>query len=504
MTRLADRMLLKCYPARPSLMEGRSAINDFLREEFLKQQDGLHGQSVPDLETSRARFYANEPVAKIKFQPDWLDKVPIFAADDVATYTSTLPLGTDFAFVVSSMAPPFDKFFIEFQQVPNTQGLHAWGVLAKIVDHKKVVVADKKENGFVDRTHPDSLRWLLQLETFMEREKGKPFGPVACHYLGLAEDGTWCRHDDGANFWGGGFHEIFDREVPFDVEQDWGDKVAQLLFPALLTISFLHCKNVQVRRSASPAEVSHRYLRKHGHDLVRYHVLDIRPMKQILERYRQAGGGDLRNALHICRGHFKTFTADAPLLGKHEGTFWWAPQIRSKQSERIVLKDYRVVPPSEIGRTYREANEDLPDGPTDATAAKDPDNVGRGLVAHNKTQNIIAEIIRRIGWMPRSPAAGEPEYDLAWKAGESLFVCEVKSISGTNEERQLRMAVGQVIRYRQKLAAAGHEPVAAVIGLERAPDDQSWHELCKQEGIVIVWPENAEEILRSSAKPPEA
>jgi hypothetical protein len=73
--------------------------------------------------------------------------------------------------------------------------------------------------------------------------------------------------------------------------------------------------------------------------------------------------------------------------------------------------------------------------------------------------------------------------------GETFYVCEVKSITALNEERQLRIAIGQVIRYRQKLAACGHEPIAAVIATERRPSDSSWQDLCENEGILLLWPD---------------
>jgi hypothetical protein len=44
-------------------------------------------------------------------------------------------------------------------------------------------------------------RWVLQINTYLEKRKGEPFGPVAHHVCGLAEDGTWFRHSDGTLYW---------------------------------------------------------------------------------------------------------------------------------------------------------------------------------------------------------------------------------------------------------------------------------------------------------------
>lgn len=49
-------------------------------------------------------------------------------------------------------------------------------------------------------------------------------------------------------------------------------------------------------------------------------------------------------ALHMMRGHFKTYTPEAPLFGKRVGTWWWQPGLRGNVEKGIVLKDYAVEP----------------------------------------------------------------------------------------------------------------------------------------------------------------
>ena len=494
MTRLADRLLEGCQPARASMMVGRAEVDDFVRSQLSAQ---LKERTTPEqfdhlVSLQRKRFLAAEPVAKEKFDSSHLQGVPIFAADEVALYVNTLPQGTEFKDVVASMAPPFDKFFIEFQEVPNGGNLHAWGTLVEAHEYSESFGTFEEDDG--------TPRWILEFETFLERDKGKPFGPVASHVAGLAEDGTWFQHADKSLWWAGGPVGIFPSDPPADVVKSFGDTVAQLLFPALFTISLLHCKNVQLREITPPEKRSRKHRKKHHRDLVRYHVLDIEPMRRLLDRYRTGPRSGLRQALHICRGHFKTFGQDAPLLGRHTGTFWWAPQVRGSKDVGVVLKDYRVSMPAEFGRAYREADETVPESDREAPPSKDPDSVGRGLAAHNMTQNKIAAVVRKLGWMPRSPAPGEPDFDIAWKTDETLFVCEVKSLSPTNEERQLRIAIGQVIRYRQKLAACGYEPVTAVIATECRPKDRSWEDLCDFENILLVWPEVCEERLQGAVQ----
>jgi hypothetical protein len=144
---------------------------------------------------------------------------------------------------------------------------------------------------------------------------------------------------------------------------------------------------------------------------------------------------------------------------------------------------------ADLGQTYREADEDATVAPIkESSGTDDPDVRGRGLRAHNATQNALARTLRRAGLTPRSPRHGEPDYDLAWQDGDVVWVAEVKSITQATEERQMRIAIGQVLRYRQQLGRAGGE-VRVLIAIERFPYGESWIELCGDEGIALVWPE---------------
>ena len=74
--------------------------------------------------------------------------------------------------------------------------------------------------------------------------------------------------------------------------------------------------------------------------LVKYHVLRVKAgVKQITEDSSNNTGEHV--AIHLVRGHFKTYTKDKPLLGRAVGTFWWQPHVAGK-APRIVYKDYEV------------------------------------------------------------------------------------------------------------------------------------------------------------------
>ena len=77
---------------------------------------------------------------------------------------------------------------------------------------------------------------------------------------------------------------------------------------------------------------------------VRYHVLEIEPLKRILRTEGKSEETGLKRALHICRGHFKDYREHG-LFGKFKDIYWWDSQVRGNLSEGIVNKDYSVDAP---------------------------------------------------------------------------------------------------------------------------------------------------------------
>lgn len=68
------------------------------------------------------------------------------------------------------------------------------------------------------------------------------------------------------------------------------------------------------------------------------------------------------------------------------------------------------------------------------------------------------------------------------------MVAEVKSLTPTNEERQLRLGLGQLLRYRQALAAVLPGGVVGWLVVENEPSDIGWSTLCDELGLKLMWP----------------
>jgi len=143
---------------------------------------------------------------------------------------------------------------------------------------------------------------------------------------------------------------------------------------------------------------------------------------------------------------------------------------------------------------YRRANE------AGSVAQSDPFSVDpaikeRALRSHAATQNALADLLTSRGLCPFSSLGDQPNFDIAWEQGDTLWVAEVKSLTVENEEKQLRLGLGQILRYRQ-LCSQQRRTRAALI-IERAPRDKTWITLCTSLGVVLAWPDEWDRQLKA-------
>lgn len=132
--------------------------------------------------------------------------------------------------------------------------------------------------------------------------------------------------------------------------------------------------------------------------------------------------------------------------------------------------------------------------PTPAAAAEpfevDPDRLDRATRAHAELQNWLAARLRALGLEPLSPALpADPEFDLAWRREGVLCVCEVKTTSATNLDRQLRLGLGQVLHYAAALRERGEDVRAFLLTPDGpATADRVWPATLTAAGVARVWP----------------
>jgi hypothetical protein len=118
------------------------------------------------------------------------------------------------------------------------------------------------------------------------------------------------------------------------------------LFPALITLGFLNCRNVTTKAIEPDAKLNRERQKAGLKPFLRYHTINIEPMKQVLRTEGDIDSVGLKRALHICRGHFATYAdsflgrkLDAPL------TVWRPSHVRGSAKEGVVISDYKVNPP---------------------------------------------------------------------------------------------------------------------------------------------------------------
>ena len=475
MSRLYDRILEHgCSPLRLSYLYSGNDTPfkvqlETYAEEFVRSETvGASEEEIAQLASEKMLNWA-EPEAVEVLDAHEIEGAAVVIGDEVADYfRRTASERESLDDQLGVLVPPYPSLWVEAQGVGNLVDARAWGILMTVDDSP----TDHEVEALADATY------LVNVMLVAEWRKGRPVAPCLSVKLGLGADGHWLR--SGRTLAIAGDLPTFDfigDEWVAEMRGHRGPRhvLSHLLSPLLLTVSFMHCRNVFRREVEPPSKLSKKHERKSGRPLTRYHVLEIAPMRRILDTEGEAQTKGLGHALHICRGHFKTFTEDAPLFGKRVGTYWWPAHVRGSIEEGVVEKDYRIRLDGEgIGQSYREAHEEV----TVALAqerADDPDTSQRGLRAHNRTQNLLAQRLDASGFSPRSPRTGEPDFDLAWQDKDTVWVAEVKSTTEANEEHQLRLAIGQVIRYRQQLSEDGQD-VRAMIATENAPFDETWIE----------------------------
>jgi len=118
----------------------------------------------------------------------------------------------------------------------------------------------------------------------------------------------------------------------------------QSYFLALyFTLCLLHTKNISI--SDEPARhLKGKAVKRLIEPRTRFKILDIRPLVNTTRKPHQshAAGDEIQRALHLCRGHFRTYTDESKLFGRLTGTFWIPQHTRGSAENGTVDKDYRI------------------------------------------------------------------------------------------------------------------------------------------------------------------
>jgi hypothetical protein len=290
---------------------------------------------------------------------DMLARLPqaqVIVADNVCEY---LYAGTDqeewdFQKDFPCCAPPFDRFFVEMKRptvvhsdVMGTVGSSVmpqfWGwyceappisevpeLLDLIRDPSKCTPASAPVELAGE---PEDYRWALSCSLFVG-DRGRIFYFTTVVFVLSAEG----RLMNNPAYLGAGLNAL-----PPDMLRLLTGSSGSMSFPMLLALSFMNCKNVAVSDN-EPRPLTPREERAGQRPWVRFKTLDIGPMRTVLRTEGDSDTVGLKRALHVCRGHFATYSEERPLFGKYAGRFWIPNHVRGSAASGTVVKDYRVNP----------------------------------------------------------------------------------------------------------------------------------------------------------------
>jgi len=117
---------------------------------------------------------------------------------------------------------------------------------------------------------------------------------------------------------------------------------AVILAMANFFLYLFGCKNIATETHLPSGKLNKKRAKNGKPPITKYKTLNIfLPGKK--SRGNPSGNkSGVVMPLHLCRGHFKTYTKEKPLFGHITGRYWWQPHARGLKSEGTIIKNYNV------------------------------------------------------------------------------------------------------------------------------------------------------------------
>lgn len=246
-------------------------------------------------------------------------------AQNVSDFLLSKPSKLDVSKDIPNWMPPFEICFIEF----STPMEDEYDPEKQVICQSGAIVHRMEYDGQEGAVSPDA-KWQIAGVSWCCMVGGR--SSLSGKPMLLGTFNVFTNHN-------GHCLDCFFNGFEFDVLKDIRSKILSV---AGMTCSFMHCKNVrQVETKEDPGE---RFRKQYGVPKYTYRTLQIDPMKEVLRREGKSDSEGLKRALHICRGHFSTYSEEKPLFGKYPGTFWVPDHVRGSKERGEVVKDYNVKP----------------------------------------------------------------------------------------------------------------------------------------------------------------
>lgn len=121
---------------------------------------------------------------------------------------------------------------------------------------------------------------------------------------------------------------------------------AEFFKPFAFALSLMNCKNVElIEDQRRLTRQAWRRMERTHTPKITYKWLHIKQLRRRVDYDFDLQKAKHSTRLHFVRAHWATYTNDAPLFGKYEGTFFKPSHVRGDLSKGIALKDYKVDKP---------------------------------------------------------------------------------------------------------------------------------------------------------------
>ncbi|MFR9754053.1 hypothetical protein ACL02S_23850 [Nocardia sp. 004] len=126
-----------------------------------------------------------------------------------------------------------------------------------------------------------------------------------------------------------------------------GAQVSMPTLPAFMAIAIMNCRNTEVIETRDRSREARRPKKgstRPSKPLIHHEITLPGSPPRLGSGAGAPGLGGGPAPWHLVRGHFKTYTDEAPLMGKHVGTYWWQPAVRGDRQHGVIQSSYNVIP----------------------------------------------------------------------------------------------------------------------------------------------------------------
>lgn len=254
-----------------------------------------------------------------------------------------------------NLAPPWPRFVVEFSMPDRVSSDVAGEHRLPLPKHTVRLAALWNAKEHTDwEADPLMPRWRIGVAIYALYAASptlpQAYEERATFTFDVDRDGRFHKDEEGKGYWG--------VTAPMRGKVLGEDMVRLMEFSktfvhvSMLTVSFCHCRNVRqeiVKPGEHPGGRRSRSASKMGGRADReYRLIHIEPMKAVLRSEGNLGTTGLKQALHICRGHFRHYTeAGTGLFGKGIYGDFWTPQTVRGSAGAVAKTEYTIDPNQE-------------------------------------------------------------------------------------------------------------------------------------------------------------